>query len=73
MSDSSFNRPTDGRRIRSVEVFPGGTPLWRGCARGRESALAALETLGRQTVNECFAAELSTETIIGRVNNPLSE
>lgn len=50
------------------ELFPGGAPLWRGCVRGREPALAALELLGRQTVNECLAAELSTGTVVGRVN-----
>jgi hypothetical protein len=51
------------------EVFPGGAPLWRGCVRGREPALAALEVLGRQTANVCFAVELFTGTIIGRVND----
>jgi hypothetical protein len=50
------------------EVFPGGVPLWRSCVRGREPALAALEVMGQKTGNECFAAELGTETIIGRVN-----
>jgi hypothetical protein len=50
------------------EVFPGGAPLWRSCVRGRGCALAALEVMGKQTGNECFAAELGTESIIGRVN-----
>lgn len=50
------------------EVFPGGAPLWRSCVRGRKCALAALESMGQQTGNECFAAELGTGTIIGRVN-----
>jgi len=53
------------------EVLPGGVPRWRSCVVGRERALAALEVMGRQTLNECFATELGTETILARVNiNP---
>lgn len=50
------------------ELFAGGTPLWRRYVRGREPALSALEVLGHQTVNECFAVELSTGTVIAHVN-----
>lgn len=55
------------------EVFPGGEKLWRGSHRGQERALMALEALGRKTKNECFAAELGTEIVIGRVNSPPSD
>jgi hypothetical protein len=51
------------------EVLPDGARLWRGCVRGREPALAALDILGRQTVNECFAAKPGTNAVIGRVND----
>jgi hypothetical protein len=50
------------------EVFPDHTIRWRVCAHGTRSALAQLEALARLTVNECFATDISTQEIIGRVN-----
>jgi hypothetical protein len=50
------------------EVFPDHTIRWRLCVHGASSALAKLEALAQQTVNECFATDISTQEIIGRVN-----
>jgi hypothetical protein len=50
------------------EVFPDHTIRWRLCVHGESSALAKLEALAQQTVNECFATDISTQEIIGRVN-----
>jgi hypothetical protein len=50
------------------EVFPDHTIRWRLCVHGASPALAKLEALAEQTVNECFATDISTQEIIGRVN-----
>ena len=50
------------------EVFPDRTIRWRVCVNGTRPALAKLEALARQTDNECFATDISTQEIIGRVN-----
>jgi len=50
------------------EVFPDHTIRWRVCVHGARSALAKLEALAKQTVNECFATDITTQEIIGRVN-----
>jgi hypothetical protein len=41
---------------------------WHLRVRGFQPALAKLERVSKQTTNECFAIDLATETIIGRVN-----
>jgi hypothetical protein len=50
------------------EVFPDHTVRWRVCVHGTRSALAKLHALAKQTDNECFAADISTQEVIGRVN-----
>jgi hypothetical protein len=50
------------------EVYPDRTIRWRICVRGTRPALDTLEALAKQTVNECFATNVSTQEIIGRVN-----
>jgi hypothetical protein len=50
------------------EVFPDHTLRWRECVHGTRSALAKLEALAKLTVNECFAADIRTQEIVGRVN-----
>jgi len=50
------------------EVFPDHTIRWRVCVHGTRPALAKLEALAEQTVNECFATDITTQEIIGRVN-----
>jgi len=50
------------------EVYPDHTIRWRICVRGTRPALDTLEALAKQTVNECFATDIGTQEIIGRVN-----
>ncbi len=50
------------------EVFPDHSLRWHVCIHGTQLALTTLEELGKQTVNECFASNISTQEIIGRVN-----
>jgi hypothetical protein len=50
------------------EVFPDHTVRWRICIQGARLALAKLQALGQETDNECFATDISTQEIIGRVN-----
>jgi hypothetical protein len=50
------------------EVFPDGSVKWRVGIRGTQLALATLAAIGKQTVNECFVKNLSTQQVIGRVN-----
>ena len=50
------------------EVFPDGSVMWRVSIRGTQLALATLAAIGKQTVNECFAKNLRTQRVIGRVN-----
>ena len=50
------------------EVFPDHTVRWRVCIHGARRALAKLQALAQQTDNECFATDISTQEIIGRVN-----
>ena len=50
------------------ELFPDHTIRWRVCVRGTQTALAKLEALASLTDNECFATDISTQEIIGRVN-----
>ena len=50
------------------EVFPDHSLRWRVCVHGTQFALATLEEIAKQTVNECFASNISTQEIIGRVN-----
>ena len=50
------------------ELFPDHTIRWRVCVHGSRLALSKLEALAEQTVNECFATDISTQEILGRVN-----
>jgi hypothetical protein len=42
--------------------------MWHASVIGLARAVAKLEALGRETLNECFATDLATQEIIGRVN-----
>jgi hypothetical protein len=46
--------------------------MWRGCVEGTQPALATLEAMGHHTNNECFATNLRTKEVIGRVNVPVA-
>jgi hypothetical protein len=50
------------------ELFPDGSVMWRVSIHGTELALATLAAIGKQTINECFAKNLTTQQVIGRVN-----
>jgi hypothetical protein len=41
---------------------------WHLCVREKQRALDMLKSLGSRTFNECFATDLVTQEIIGRVN-----
>jgi hypothetical protein len=42
---------------------------WHLCIREKQCALDMLKALGSRTFNECFATDLETHEIIGRVNS----
>jgi hypothetical protein len=42
---------------------------WHLCIREKQCALDMLKALGTRTFNECFATDLETHEIIGRVNS----
>lgn len=50
------------------EVLPDSAIVWRLDVRGMGGALQDLETIGKETTNECFAIDLKTRKVIGRVN-----
>jgi hypothetical protein len=50
------------------EVYADRSMMWRGCVDGAQLALSTLETMSHQTKNECFATNLRTKEVIGRVN-----
>lgn len=51
------------------EILLNGRLKWHLCARGEQRALAMLKAEGSRTANECFAINLCTREIIGRVNS----
>jgi len=50
------------------ETLPDRSVRWRACIRGIQPALTKLRSMSKLTVNEVFAIDLATQTIIGRVN-----
>ena len=50
------------------EICPDHSLRWRVCVLGRRATLAALAALTDETANECFATEIGTQEIVGRVN-----
>ena len=51
------------------EVYPDRSMIWRGYVEGAQAALAKLATMGHQTRNECYAMNLCTKEIVGRIND----
>ena len=54
------------------EILPGESLLWRMCVHGTQNVAKALEELGKQTPNECFAINIGTKEVIARVNDKRS-
>lgn len=50
------------------EILLNRSVKWHSCFREKQRALEVLKALGTQTFNECFATDLATREIIGRVN-----
>jgi hypothetical protein len=50
------------------EIYEDYSMMWRGCVQGAQPAIATLKAMGHQTHNECFATNLQTKEVIGRVN-----
>jgi len=50
------------------EVLSNRSVKWRLCVREKQRALDMLKALGSRTFNECFATNIDTQEIIGRVN-----
>jgi hypothetical protein len=50
------------------EVLLNRSVKWHLCVREKQLALDMLKALGTRTFNECFATNLGTQEIIGRVN-----
>jgi len=57
-----------GQDYDLFEMFPDHSLRWRVSVHGTQFALATLEELARQTNNECFATDIGSQEIIGRVN-----
>ena len=51
------------------EILLNGSVKWHLCVREKQRALDTLKALGSRTFNECFATDLETREIIGRINN----
>ncbi len=50
------------------EVLPDGSKIWRVNAYGVENALIALTNVASKTKNECYAINIRSKDIIGRLN-----
>jgi hypothetical protein len=50
------------------EILQNGSVRWHLCVQVKQRALNMLRALGSRTFNECFATDLETQEIIGRVN-----
>jgi hypothetical protein len=50
------------------EILLNGSVKWHLCSREKQRALDMLKAVGTRTYNECFAMDLETREIIGRVN-----
>ena len=51
------------------EILRDRSVKWRLCVRDKQCALDMLKVVGNRTFNECFATDLWTREIIGRVNS----
>jgi len=56
------------REYDLFELFPDGTPTWRGHASGLQSVRLKLQEISKTTTNECFALYLPTKEIVARLN-----
>lgn len=54
------------------EILLNRTVKWQLCVREKQCALDMLRSLGSRTFNECFAMDLNTQEVIGRVNQETS-
>jgi hypothetical protein len=59
------------RQYDVFEIYSDRSMKWLACVAGAVRALGMLQALSRETHNECFATDLSTQEIIGRVNERL--
>jgi hypothetical protein len=50
------------------EILENGSVKWHLCVQEKQRALSMLRAVGSRTFNECFATDLETQEIIGRVN-----
>jgi hypothetical protein len=50
------------------EILQNGSVRWHLCVQEKQRALNMLKAVGSRTFNECFATDLETQEIIGRVN-----
>jgi hypothetical protein len=50
------------------EILINRSVKWHLCIREKQRALDMLKAVGTRTFNECFATNLETQEIIGRVN-----
>ena len=61
------------RQYDIFEIYPDHSVMWHACVVGLTRALEKLETLGRETLNECFATDPGTKQVVARVNAVASE
>ena len=50
------------------ETLPDRSVRWRACIRGIQPALTKLRSMSKLTANEVFAIDITTQKIIGRIN-----
>ena len=57
------------------EILPTRSVKWHRVAREKQRALDMLKAIGSRTFNECFATNLESREVIGRVNcgSPVAE
>lgn len=60
------------REYDIFEVFPDGSPLWRGAVSGHENAVDKLRELAATTKNEVRIMHMSSNTLIAAMNIPKS-
>jgi hypothetical protein len=52
------------------EKLPDESVVWRTSVHGTQNLACELERVGEKTTNECFAINIDTKEVLGRINVP---
>jgi hypothetical protein len=66
---TSLRRSTVETEYDVFEILLNRSVKWHLCVHEKQRALDMLKALGTRTFNECFATNLGTQEVIGRVNS----